>query len=168
MSQNRLWRTITNLIAEKSILIGVGGRLIQKNPNGTSAANDFSYESLTTTRQVRAEESGKTFLLNSATAFVTTLPLPALGLKFTFIVQTAPVGANDTIVTANSANIIKGMAVNTEAAGVGSSSATADTISFVNAVTVASDMVEVRSDGTSWFAQGASKLAAGLTYTTAS
>ena len=124
-------------------------------------------EVVTATNAITAAESGTTFFLNSTTEFVSTLPAPALGLTYTFIVAAAPSGASYTIVTNGSANIIKGMAVN--AAGAAGDTGTADdTISFVDGQAVAGDMVEVISDGTSWFAYGVSRVAAGITFTQAS
>lgn len=114
-----------------------------------------------------AADSGKTIFLSSSTEFVTTLPAPAAGLTYTFIVRAAPSGASYTVVTNGSANIIKGQAVN--AAGVAGDTGTADdTISFVDGQAVAGDKVTVISDGTSWFAYGQSAVAAGITFTQAS
>jgi len=112
-------------------------------------------------------QSGTTFFLSSATEFVTTLPAPAAGLTYTFIVGAAPSGASYTIVTNASANIIKGQAVN--AAGVAGDTGTADdTISFVDGQAVDGDQVTVISDGTSWFAKAFCAVAAGVTFTQAS
>ena len=114
-----------------------------------------------------AAQSGTTFFLSSATEFATTLPAPAAGVTYTFIVGAAPSGASYTIVTTSSANIIKGQAVN--AAGVAGDTGTADdTISFVDGAAVAGDTVTVISDGTSWFAYGQCAVAAGITFTQAS
>ena len=114
-----------------------------------------------------AAQSGTTFFLSAATEFATTLPTPAAGLTYTFIVAAAPASASYTIVTASSANIIKGQAVN--AAGAAGDTGTADdTISFVDGQAVAGDMVTVISDGTSWFAKGFCAVAAGITFTQAS
>jgi hypothetical protein len=122
---------------------------------------------LTAASTLTTAQSGTTFFLNSATEFVTTLPAPAAGLNYTFIVTAAPSGASYTIVTASSANIIKGQAVN--AAGVAGDTGTADdTISFVDAQAVAGDQVTVISDGTSWFAKAFCAVAAGVTFTQAS
>jgi hypothetical protein len=122
---------------------------------------------LTSASTLTAAQSGTTFFLNSATEFVTTLPAPAAGLNYTFIVTAAPSGASYTIVTTSSANIIKGQAVN--AAGVAGDTGTADdTISFVDAQAVAGDQVTVISDGTSWFAKAFCAVAAGVTFTQAS
>jgi hypothetical protein len=122
---------------------------------------------LTAASTLTAAQSGTTFFLNSATEFVTTLPAPAAGLNYTFIVTAAPSGASYTVVTTSSANIIKGQAVN--AAGVAGDTGTADdTISFVDAQAVAGDQVTVISDGTSWFAKAFCAVAAGVTFTQAS
>jgi len=113
-----------------------------------------------------AADSGKTIFLNSATEFVTTLPLPASGLRFTFIVKAAPVGTAYTVVTNGGANIIKGQQYN--AAGVAGDTGTGDdTITFVASSSVAGDRVELISDGTNWFAYAFCTLAASITFTTA-
>jgi hypothetical protein len=123
--------------------------------------------SATAAATLTAAQSGTTFFLDATAEFATTLPLPAAGLTYTFIVKTAPSGASYTIVTSASANIIKGQAVN--AAGVAGDTGTADdTISFVDGQAVAGDMVTVISDGTSWFAKGFCAVAAGITFTQAS
>jgi hypothetical protein len=122
---------------------------------------------LTAASTLTAAQSGTTFFLNSATEFATTLPAPAAGVTFTFIVKAAPSGANYTVVTASSANIIKGQAY--PASGDAGDTGTADdTISFVSGSSVAGDMVTVISDGTSWFAKAYCAVAAGVTFTQAS
>ena len=124
---------------------------------------------LTATSALTAAQSGNTFFLNSATEFATTLPAPAAGLVYTFIVKAAPSGASYTVVTSGSANIIKGVQVTAEDAGGSGDSGTADdTITFVDGQAVAGDMVTCSSDGTSWFAYATTKLVAGLTFTQAS
>jgi hypothetical protein len=112
-------------------------------------------------------DNGSVFFLNSATEFVTTLPAPFLGAEFTFIVKAAPSGASYTVVSSSSANIIKGMQ-NPAAAAAGDTGTTDDTISFVDGQALPGDMVILYSDGTSWFAQAFSRVAAGITFTTAS
>jgi hypothetical protein len=124
-------------------------------------------EIVTATNVITAAESGKTFFLNSATEFVSTLPAPAAGLTYTFIVTAAPSGASYTVVTNSSANIIKGLQ-NSVAGDAGDSGTADDTITFVDGQAVAGDKVEVWSDGTSWFAYAISKVAAGITFTQAS
>lgn len=171
MTTTKLWKTFTNLIVEKTMTIGVGGRMVQKNSDGTSVASDMGAEILTATRTVRPEESGKTFFLNSATEFVTTLPAPALGLKFRFVVKAAPSGASYTIVTSGSANIIKGQVYTVDvnsATDPDFETSGGDTISLVDAKAVAGDQVDLVCDGTNWFMQGFCSVFDAITVTTAS
>lgn len=133
----------------------------------TPAVTDLT-EVVTATNVIAASETGSTFFLNSATEFVSTLPAPAAGLKFRFIVSAAPSGASYTIVTNSSSNIIKGNIVTAEDAAADFETSGGDTISFVDGQAVAGDMVELFCDGTNWFAYGQSKVAAGITITTAS
>lgn len=119
------------------------------------------------TRQLLREENGLTLFLDAATEFVTTLPPPFQGARYTIIVSGAPVGANYTVVTSGSANIIKGQAyVCADAAG--DAGTADDTITFVASQAVAGDMVMLFSDGTSWFAKAFCAVAAGVTFTQAS
>jgi hypothetical protein len=132
-----------------------------------SVTGAVAFTELTAASTLTAAQSGTVFFLNSATEFATTLPAPVAGLAYTFIVKTAPSGASYTIVTASSANIIKGQAY--PASGAAGDTGTADdTISFVDAQAVAGDMVTVISDGTSWFAKAFCAVAAGVTFTQAS
>jgi len=124
-------------------------------------------ETVTATNVIAASESGKTFYLNAAAGFVSTLPAPVAGMRFTFIVQTAPTGGAYTVVTASSANIIKGNQ-NSVAGDAGDSGTADDTVSFVANQSVAGDKVEFYTDGTSWFAYAISRVAAGVTFTQAS
>ena len=132
-----------------------------------SVTGTVTNTTLTAASTLTAAQSGTTFFLSSATEFATTLPAPAAGLVYTFIVGAAPSGASYTIVTASSANIIKGQAVNA-AGAAGDTGTSDDTISFVDGAAVAGDTVTVISDGTSWFAYGQCAVAAGITFTTAS
>jgi len=126
-----------------------------------------SVTTLTAASTLTAAQSGTTFFLSSATEFVTTLPAPAAGVTYTFIVGAAPSGASYTVVTNASANIIKGHAY--PASGAAGDTGTADdTISFVDAQAVAGDRVVLISDGTSWFAYAFCAVAAGVTFTQAS
>lgn len=123
--------------------------------------------SLTAASTLTAAQSNTIFFLSSATEFSTTLPAPAAGLMYTFIVGAAPSGASYTVVTSASANIIKGQAYPSNGAA-GDSGTADDTISFVDGQAVAGDQVTVISDGTSWFAKAFCAVAAGVTFTQAS
>lgn len=124
-------------------------------------------EVVAATNAISATESGSTFFLSATTEFVSTLPAPAAGLNYTFIVSAAPSGASYTVVTTSSANIIKGQAV-CSADAAGDTGTADDTISFVDGQAVAGDKVYVISDGTSWFAYANCAVAAGITFTQAS
>lgn len=126
-------------------------------------------EVLVTTRTVRAEESGKVFYLSLAGGFVVTLPAPGLGLKYTFVVKTAPTTAY-TVVTNASANVMLGnILTSQDAGGSGDTEQTGgDTYSFVANQAVVGDKAVFESDGTSWFVTGTAKVVAGATVTTAS
>jgi len=121
-----------------------------------------SNETVTATNVLTAAESGKVCFLSSATEFVSTLPAPAAGLHFTFIVAAAPSGANYTVVTNASANVIEGLVVVNGASVPG---ANEDTISFVSAAAVVGDWCKVVSDGTSWFVSGQGSAAGAITLT---
>lgn len=122
-------------------------------------------ETVAATNVITAAESGKTFILSDATEFVSTLPAPANGLRFKFIVGAAPSGASYTIVTDSSDNIIEGTVIVNGASVLGSNE---DTITFADGAAVVGDWVEVISDGTSWFVSGVGSAAASITLTQAS
>lgn len=113
-------------------------------------------EVVTATNVITAAESGKTFFLNSATEFVSTLPAPALGLKYKFIVSAAPSGASYTVICAASGTLIKGHVLTNDV----NSATDADfgtsgelTLTFVDGKAVAGDWAEFQCDGTNWFVQ---------------
>ena len=116
-------------------------------------------ETVIATNVITAAESGKTMYLSAATEFVSTLPAPAAGLWFKFIIAAAPAGASYTVVTAASANIMIVHVVELDGATTavdvaGPSTTDSDTITFTDAIAVVGDMVECTSDGTSWFCNG--------------
>jgi len=126
-----------------------------------------AYTNATAASTLTADDSGKTILLNSTTEFATTLPAPAAGLKFEFIVVSAPVGASYTVVTNASANIIVGKQF-TAAATAGSNTTASDVIVFEAGQSVAGDRVELISDGTKWYAYAFSATTAGVSFSTIS
>lgn len=122
---------------------------------------------LTTTGTITAADHNCQILLNNATGFVTTLPAPIAGFRCEIINILANTTGNHTVVTASSANVIKGLQ-NSVAGDAGDFGTADDTISFVANQSLPGDFVELRSDGTSWFAYARSKVAAGITFTQAS
>jgi hypothetical protein len=125
-------------------------------------------EVLAATNTLTAEDTGKTLFLNHATEFATTLPAPAAGLEFTFIVTAAPASASYTVVTASSAQIIFGHVLtsgfNDSPADVETSGG-ATTITFVDGVASVGDRCHVISDGTNWYASALCAVEAGVTFT---
>lgn len=146
-------QTLTNKTLTSPVINGV---------TGTVAA-----EVVTTTNAINASESGKTFFLNAATEFASTLPAPAAGLFFRFIVTDAPETADYTIVTNASAQILAGKVFGADGgAGDTEDAATATTITFVAGASVIGDWCDVISDGTSWFARCFTSVAtSGITIT---
>lgn len=131
----------------------------------TGAINALDSTEVTTGANVlTAAESGKVLFLNSATGFAHTLPAPAAGLRFKFIVTTIPTSGNCTVGTNGGDNVIEGMAdVNSTLV----LAANEDSINFVASTCLIGDWVEVVSDGTSWFVQGQSGATGGITFTAA-
>lgn len=134
---------------------------------GPAMAQVDVVETVAATNAVTAAESGKIFFLNHATEFDSTIPAPFAGGKYTFVVTGAPSGANYTITSAG-ADQIKGQVYTTDV-----NSATdpdfevsgANTITFVQAKSVAGDKVELISDGTTWFAYAFSSVFDAITFT---
>jgi hypothetical protein len=140
-------------------------------PTITGAVVTDATEVVTATNVITAGETGKTFFLSSATEFVSTLPAPAAGLKFSFVVSAAPSGASYTIVTNSSANIIKGQVYSSDLDAAGNAdieTSGGDTITLVDAKSVAGDRVDLICDGTNWFAYCFCSVFDAITITTAS
>ena len=140
------------------------------NVTGVGLMN-YPPEIVTATNVISADESGKTFFLNSATEFVSTLPAPKIGMTFSFIVTAAPSGASYTIVTNGSANIIKGQVYTTDvnsATDADFETSGGDTITLVNSKAVAGDRVDLVCDGTNWFAYCFCSVFDAITISTAS
>ena len=150
---------------ELNLLDGVNATTDEIN-----AACDVLTEAVTTTNVIAASETGTHFVLNTATAFVSTLPAPAAGLEFWFHAGATQVtGGNHTIVTNGSANVIEGQLTSREdAAGVVVCAAAADTISFIADKAVQGDLAHVWSDGTDWYLDGHCFVQDGMTTTQAS
>lgn len=148
------------------LVVASGGALTFEAGGGVTGPAEV----VSATNTILAAESGSTFFLSSATEFVSTLPAPAVGLRFTFVVAAAPSGASYTIVTNGSSNVILGHVLSSQDAGGSADSETSggDTISFVDGKAVVGDRVDLECDGTSWFARCSSKVFDAITITTAS
>jgi len=122
------------------------------------------YETVTATNTILYSECGKTFFLNSATEFASTLPAPVAGCFFRFVVKAAPSGASYTVTTSGGSDIIIGGVNETETdtGDDGPYQADADTITLADGVAVVGDYVELVSDGTSWYLSGQTKADGGV------
>tara|TARA_Y100000310_G_scaffold277619_1_gene295490 strand:+ start:3356 stop:3928 length:573 start_codon:yes stop_codon:yes gene_type:complete len=121
-------------------------------------------EVVTTTNVLTAAESGKTIILNSTSAFVTTLPAKAAGLRFKFYTNAIVTGGNHTIVPDSSDdNTIYGQAI---VAGAVVLATVEGSINFIADLTLPGDWVELFNDGTNWYVSGQIQTASGLTFTT--
>ena len=157
--------SVTELTLDGVVITASGTEL------NLAADNSANVETVTATNAITAAESGKTFFLNSATEFVSTLPAVAAGLRYSFVVTGAPSGASYTIVTTSSSNVIKGQVYTVDVNSVTDPDfeiTGGDTISFVDAKAVAGDRVDVICDGTNWFAYGFCSVFDAITITTAS
>lgn len=152
------WTTLTSSIAELNILTGVTATAAEINQAADESVNS---EIVAATNVIAGAESGATFYLNAAGGFTSTLPAPVLGMRFRFIVKTAP--TTSYIITTNAgANILYGM-VEERAGGAGVAGAAQDTFNFVANQAIIGDWVEFRSDGTNWYYHGMVNVAAGNT-----
>ncbi|OPY74920.1 MAG: hypothetical protein A4E65_03697 [Syntrophorhabdus sp. PtaU1.Bin153] len=145
----------------------IGGTAVNATAAEINMAADISAnaEVVTATNIITAEESGKTFFLDAAAGFASTLPAPAAGLKFSFIVKTAPTSNGYTIVTnGTTQKVLKGLVV-VAADAVGDVSAGGTTATFVHNQALPGDRVDVICDGTIWYMVGYAQVAAGLTIT---
>ncbi len=139
-----------------------GGGTITSASLVTPTVKDLT-EVVTATNVITAAETGSVFFLNSATEFASTLPAPAAGLHFTFIVTAAPSGASYTVGTNAAATIIKGHAVSSAGATGASSTTGVATLTFVDSQAVVGDRAEFWCDGTNWWVFASSKVVAGIT-----
>lgn len=133
---------------------GSNWRLIEHNPSSLPT------EIVTTTNVITATEIGKTFFLNAVGGFTSTLPAPANGLKFTFIVTTAPTTAY-IITTTAGANLLFGTFLDIIGELVYFSAQ--DTLNFVASISVIGDRLEIESDGTNWYCKAFSGADGGIT-----
>lgn len=133
-----------------AITVEAGGAINLAAGAGITGAGEV----VTATNVITAAENGTTYFLNSATEFVSTLPAPALGLSYSFVVSAAPSGASYTVICAASGTLIKGHVLTNDV----NSATDADfgtagelTLTFVDSKAVAGDRADFVCDGTNWF-----------------
>jgi hypothetical protein len=121
-------------------------------------------EVVTATNVLTAAETGTTYFLSAAAGFTTTLPTAAAGLRFKFIVKTAPT-SNGYTITGSPADVIYGTvaASGAEATVNGITASAADNVILVANQALIGDTVEFYSDGTNWYVNGNVNTFAALT-----
>lgn len=108
-------------------------------------------EVLVAARTLSNEDSGKTFYLSLAGGFDVDLPPPELGLKFKFVVKTAPTTSYTITATGN---IVKGHVLTTDvnsATDPDFDTTAVDIITIVANKAVAGDYVNLECDGAVWY-----------------
>jgi len=170
---NQLWKRVKELTITQFLRINKDALLKVTGSDGTVSsitADEFSSldaafraETVITTKTLTAADSGKTLYLDLAGGFTTTLPAPAAGLKYKFVVKTAPTTAY-ILVTNGSANIMIGgiNELEVDTADDGPYIANGDTLNFVASTAVVGDYVDMESDGTSWYFHGQAKADGGI------
>lgn len=127
----------------------------------------FPTETVITTNVITAAESGTTFFLSLAGGFTSTLPAPAAGLYYRFIVKTAPTTAYIIAASGGSDIIIGGVnELEVDTSNDGPYDANADVLNFVASVAVVGDWIWMGSDGTSWYFHGQTNADGGVTTAT--
>lgn len=112
------------------------------------------------TNVITPEENNKTFYLNEAGGFTSTLPAQALDLKFTFIVKIAPTTAY-IITTDSGSDLLFGTFLDIVGELVYFSAQ--DTLNFIANTSLVGDRLEVESDGTNWYCKAFSGADGGIT-----
>ena len=126
-----------------------------------------SVETVAATNIITAAESGKTFFLALAGGFTSTLPAPAAGLNYRFVVAVAPTTAYVIATNAGADIMIGGVnELETDTTEDGPYDDNADTFNFVANTAVVGDWVDFVSDGTSWFFNGQVKADGAVTTST--
>jgi hypothetical protein len=146
------------------LVVASGGQITVESGGAIKSA----VETVITTNVILASESGKTFFLDLAAGFTSTLPAPAAGLEYSFIVKTAPTGAAYVIATDGGANIIV-ITVNeleTDTTEDGPSDDDADTVNLVENIALPGDRIDFKCDGTKWYAMGQTRADGAVTTST--
>jgi hypothetical protein len=161
MNINTYWKRILSALGDTT---GAKNEDDFQKKHIAALAASYKVETVAAANTITAAESGKTFFLALAGGFTSTLPAPAAGLKYKFVVAVNPTTAY-VITTNDGANIIKGgineLEVDTTEDGPYDNDA--DTLNFVANIAVVGDWVQFESDGTSWFITGQTNADGGVT-----
>ena len=101
-------------------------------------------------------QSGITFILDNSAGAVVTLPPPLKGLEYEFIVETAPTTGDYSLYSHDGSSIIHGSVMTNNVTSATDGDATLGTpvprVKFKANTAVRGDSLEIRSDGTKWYA----------------
>lgn len=160
----QLWKKIHDLMITKRLFLDPGAVVSGLTNTGVEvpiALGVVEARAAATTLSATVD-NGKTILLNSTTAFATTLPAPAMGLRYKFIVTGIPGASAHTIVASGA--IIKGSVSSADLANASAAaSTTGGTTISLGTTAYAGDWVELVSNGVNWFLSGSVKAQGGLT-----
>lgn len=139
-------------------------RHVQANQAGSIS---FPIEALTAAKTLVAEDSGKLLTLGTAGGFNVTLPAPAQGLFFEFVVKVAPTTAYTITTNGTTQNVIHGQVktgdVNSATDPDLTNGTAVDVITFVANKAVIGDRVRLICDGTLWYADITATVFDGIT-----
>lgn len=159
----QLWKSMADLLVSKKLTLGKNAKVVAFNSSGVEVPVALgAVEARSAASTLSQYDNGKTILLNSTTAFATTLPSPFMGGWFKFIVTGIP-GAGAHTIVAGSA-IIKGSVSSADLANASAAASTTGgtTISLTTTAYVG-DWIEVVSNGVNWLLSGSVKAQGGLT-----
>jgi len=159
----QLWKSMADLLVSKKLTLGKNAQVVAFNSSGVEVPVALgAVEARSAASTLSQYDNGKTILLNSTTAFATTLPSPFMGGRFKFIVTGIP-GASAHTIGAGSA-IIKGSVSSADLANASAAASTTGgtTISLTTTAYVG-DWIEVVSNGVNWLLSGSVKAQGGLT-----
>jgi hypothetical protein len=158
-----------------ALRLRAGARIVVKEADGTESEVDSSLlgnllgatrvATLTEANTLTAADSGKAFYLDAAGGFDTTLPAPTAGVRYRFIVATAPTGA-DYGIASTAQSFVGGInELEVDTANDGPYSNGADSLEFKANFASQGDWVDIESDGNKWYVTGQTRLDGGLAFT---
>lgn len=148
-------RTNFDTVRAESFEIGSTAITATAAEINAAADNSANVEVVTATNVITAAESGKTFFLDAVAGFESTLPTAAAGLRFKFVVKTAPTSNGYTITGSPADKIFGTIACSgAEATINGVTANAADNAILVHNVALIGDVLEFVSDGTNWYVTG--------------
>ena len=172
------WDKVKSVLITGMLRLASDAKLVVKSNGGTETtitsdevrrklSNSNSVETLIAAKTLTAAESGMTFFLGLVGGFTVTLPLPAAGLVFDFIVSVSPTTAY-IIATSAGADIIVAEISESEVdtSDDGPYDVNGDVLTFVANVAVIGDRCRFISDGAMWYARGHTNADGGITTAT--